>query len=134
MPALQAGIFYVESRGKTGGRTTMVNRFLDHLEEWLITFLIAAATLIIFAAVMHRYASGLPIPLLQDWLLGLHMGWVCVIKATLAVGTEVEPSPLPHLVSRFDGYTGWMVAAWAAILIAVAYRSGWLRVGAGPQR
>ena len=66
--------------------------------------------------------------------IGLHMGWVCVIKATLAVGTEVEPSPIPHLVSRFDGYTGWMVAAWAAILIAVACRSGWLRAGAAPQR
>ena len=36
----------------------MVNRVLDHLEEWLITFLIGAATVIIFAAVVHRYATG----------------------------------------------------------------------------
>jgi C4-dicarboxylate transporter, DctQ subunit len=57
-------------------------RFLDHLEEWLITFLIGAATLIIFAAVAHRYASGVKIPLLQDWLLTLNMGWaqeLCII-------------------------------------------------------
>ena len=53
----------------------MINRFLDHLEEWIITFLIGAATLIIFAAVLHRYASGLPIPGLQDWLLSINMGW-----------------------------------------------------------
>ena len=53
----------------------MINRFLDHLEEWIITFLIGAATLIIFAAVLHRYASGLPIPGLQDWLLAINMGW-----------------------------------------------------------
>jgi C4-dicarboxylate transporter DctM subunit len=33
-------------------------KFLDHLEEWIITFLIGAATLLIFAAVMHRYAAG----------------------------------------------------------------------------
>ena len=53
----------------------MINRFLDHLEEWIITFLIGAATLIIFVAVLHRYTAGLPIPGVQDFLLGLNMGW-----------------------------------------------------------
>ncbi|MBI1779056.1 MAG: TRAP transporter large permease subunit [Proteobacteria bacterium] len=33
-------------------------RSLDHLEEWLITFLIAAATVIIFVAVVHRYGTS----------------------------------------------------------------------------
>ena len=33
-------------------------KVLDHLEEWLISFLMGAATLIIFAAVMHRYADN----------------------------------------------------------------------------
>jgi len=50
-------------------------KFLDHLEEWLIASLIAAATLIIFVAVVHRYLSGLPIPGLQDWLLTINMSW-----------------------------------------------------------
>lgn len=50
-------------------------RILDHLEEWLITFLMGAATLIIFVSVVHRYGSGLDIPALQDWLLGLNLGW-----------------------------------------------------------
>jgi C4-dicarboxylate transporter, DctQ subunit len=53
----------------------MINRFLDHLEEWIITFLIGAATVIIFVAVLHRYTAGLPIPILQDWLLSINMGW-----------------------------------------------------------
>jgi C4-dicarboxylate transporter, DctQ subunit len=35
-------------------------RILDRLEETLIAFLIAAATVIIFVAVVHRYASGVP--------------------------------------------------------------------------
>ena len=34
-------------------------KILDHLEEWLITFLMGAATLIIFVSVVHRYGSGL---------------------------------------------------------------------------
>ena len=57
-------------------------KVLDHLEEWLISFLMGAATLIIFVAVLHRYASGLPIPGVQDWVLGLNFGWaqeLCII-------------------------------------------------------
>jgi len=36
-------------------------RVLDHLEEWLIATLIAAATALIFFAVVHRYGTGLSI-------------------------------------------------------------------------
>ncbi len=50
-------------------------KLLDRLEEWIITFLMGAATLIIFVSVAHRYGSGLDIPGVQDWLLGLNMGW-----------------------------------------------------------
>jgi len=50
-------------------------KFLDHLEEWLIAFLMGAATLLIFVAVMHRYAAGLPIPGVQDALLKLDLTW-----------------------------------------------------------
>ena len=53
----------------------MFMRFLNHLEEWIITFLMGAATLIIFFAVMHRYLSGIAIPGLQDWLLSLNFSW-----------------------------------------------------------
>jgi len=57
-------------------------KILDHLEEWLITFLMGAATLIIFVAVIHRYASGMAIAGLQDWLLGIDLSWaqeLCII-------------------------------------------------------
>nr|WP_311526998.1 TRAP transporter small permease [uncultured Ralstonia sp.] len=51
----------------------MILKILDHLEEWLIAFLIGAATLVIFVAVVHRYASGIPV--LQDYLLQIDMSW-----------------------------------------------------------
>ena len=57
-------------------------RFLDHIEEWFITFLMAAATSIIFVAVAHRYAAGVAIPGVQDWLLSLNFSWaqeLCII-------------------------------------------------------
>ncbi|HMA88355.1 MAG TPA: TRAP transporter small permease [Burkholderiales bacterium] len=50
-------------------------RALDHLEEWLIALLMGGATLLIFVAVLHRYAAGLPLPVLQDALLKIHLSW-----------------------------------------------------------
>jgi C4-dicarboxylate transporter DctQ subunit len=51
----------------------MLNRFLDHIEEWLITFLIGAATLVIFAAVVHRFLSG--VPWIQDYTVRMDVSW-----------------------------------------------------------
>ena len=71
----------------------MILRALDRLEEWLIATLIAAATLLIFFAVLHRYGTGLSIDLakwgdahavpvlpgllrgLYSWLAGLDVSW-----------------------------------------------------------
>jgi C4-dicarboxylate transporter DctQ subunit len=50
-----------------------VLKVLDHLEEWLIAFLMGAATLIIFAAVVHRYASG--VPFLYDAMQIFNFAW-----------------------------------------------------------
>jgi C4-dicarboxylate transporter, DctQ subunit len=48
-------------------------RILDRLEEILIATLIAAATLLIFVAVVHRYASGVSFlfPLMHQ----IHLSW-----------------------------------------------------------
>jgi C4-dicarboxylate transporter DctQ subunit len=51
-----------------------MTKLLDHLEEWLIATLMAAATLLIFVAVIHRYAAGTPSPL-QDMLLKIDLSW-----------------------------------------------------------
>ena len=45
----------------------MFLRALDHLEEWLIATLMAAATALIFVAVLHRYGTGASIDLAK-WL------------------------------------------------------------------
>lgn len=50
-------------------------KYLDALEEWIVTLLIGAATLITFVAVIHRYGSGFPIPVLQSWLISINMAW-----------------------------------------------------------
>jgi C4-dicarboxylate transporter, DctM subunit len=71
----------------------VLNRGLDHLEEWLIAALIAAATALIFVAVLHRYGTGLSIDVskwtaahgvpwlpgvfkgIYSWLAGLDLSW-----------------------------------------------------------
>jgi C4-dicarboxylate transporter DctQ subunit len=50
-------------------------KILDRLEEWLIAFLMGAATLLIFVAVIHRYAAGMSIPVVQDALLKIDLSW-----------------------------------------------------------
>jgi C4-dicarboxylate transporter DctQ subunit len=87
-------------------------KFLDHLEEWLVTFLMGAATLIIFVAVLHRYAAGLAIPGLQDWLLTLNFGWaqeltiimfvwMCKFGAAYGVRTGIHVG-VDVLINRLD--------------------------------
>jgi len=48
-------------------------RILDRLEEILIAFLIAGATLVIFVSVVHRYGIG--IPFLYPYLAPIHLSW-----------------------------------------------------------
>lgn len=57
-------------------------KLLDHLEEWIISFLMGGATLLIFISVLHRYLASAPIPYLQDWMLSLNLSWaqeLCII-------------------------------------------------------
>jgi C4-dicarboxylate transporter DctQ subunit len=51
----------------------LINKILNHLEEWIIASLMAAATLLIFVAVVHRYASGIPV--IQDYALKINLSW-----------------------------------------------------------
>lgn len=53
----------------------MILKLLDHLEEWLITLLMASATVVIFVAVVHRYLCGIPLPFIQNNLLSINLGW-----------------------------------------------------------
>ena len=49
------------------------NRALDHIEEWLIAGFMAAATLIIFAAVLHR--QSVAVPWLWKYAAALNFSW-----------------------------------------------------------
>ncbi len=57
-------------------------KLLDRLEETLIAFLVAGATIIIFAAVVHRFLASWNIPVLQDLAMQINLSWaqeLCII-------------------------------------------------------
>ncbi len=98
----------------------MVNRFLDHLEEWLITFLIGAATIVVFAAVVHRYATGFATGGLQDALLKLDFSWaqeLCIYMfvwmakfgAAYGVRTGIHVGVDVMINALSDRKRGWFV-------------------------
>ena len=84
----------------------MFHKILDHLEEWLISFLIAGATLLIFFAVIHRYGNGLSIDI-SKWAAA--HGFERVAAVFLAIGgprTRSLDRPSPnrstgHFQKRF---------------------------------
>ena len=71
---------------------------------------------------------GLLLGLVRHWTgsiaagVGLHMGWVCVIKATSAVTRHDGAARWSFLVSDFDGFTGWMVAGWSCAILLILLR------------
>jgi membrane protease YdiL (CAAX protease family) len=64
--------------------------------------------------------------------VGLHAGWVCVMRATIGATRENPTAPLEWLISPATGYTGWLVLGWTlgilAVLVIVRDRfRGWRR-------
>jgi membrane protease YdiL (CAAX protease family) len=66
--------------------------------------------------------------------IGLHAGWVCVIKATKDLTVAGVDPAASFLVGPFDGYTGWLVAGWGLLLVAFAWTRGWLGPPGGVAR
>ena len=98
-------------------------KLLNRLEEWIVLFLMGAATIVIFVAVVHRYTSGLSIPIVQDWLLTLNLSWaqeLCIImfvwmakfgaaygvRTGIHVGVDVLINRLPKTWHRFSVFLG----------------------------
>jgi C4-dicarboxylate transporter DctQ subunit len=88
-------------------------KYLDHLEEFIITFLMGTATLIIFFSILHRYAAGLPLPGgIQEQLIQFNFSWaqeLCIymfvwmakfgaaygVRSGIHVGVDVLVNRLP---------------------------------------
>jgi membrane protease YdiL (CAAX protease family) len=79
-----------------------------HLDSFVALFVAGA-----FLSCVRLYfsSSGL------SYCIGIHAGWVFVIKATSPLTIRSIVSPLQNLVSGFDGNIGYLSASWTGMLI-----------------
>jgi uncharacterized protein len=54
--------------------------------------------------------------------IGLHAGWVWVMLVTHELARPRSGASLSFLLSRFDGFVGWLVLAWTALLAVPLWR------------
>jgi uncharacterized protein len=85
-----------------------------------------AAPALIIDRLLALFAVGVLLGLAAWWsgsialAVGLHAGWVWMMRATVGA-TRLDPSaPLAWLVSREDGYTGWLVLGWTLVITLAA--------------
>jgi C4-dicarboxylate transporter DctQ subunit len=103
---------------------------LDHLEEWLISFLMATATVVIFIAVMQRYAAGTSLlyPVVGHWdfswaqeLCIIMFVWMAKFGAAYGVRTGIHVG-VDVLINRLS-------APWRYKFIILGLLSGALFTG-----
>src|SRR6059058_6428834 len=90
-------------------------RILDRLEEIIIASLMAAATVLIFVSVVHRFGTG--VPFLYPYLIAIHISWaqeLCIymfiwmakfgaaygVRTGIHVGVDVLVNLLPDSSRR----------------------------------
>ena len=54
--------------------------------------------------------------------LGLHAGWVWVMLVAHQLTAPRREAPLGFLLSRFDGFVGWLVLGWTVLLAVPLWR------------
>ena len=54
--------------------------------------------------------------------IGLHAGWVWVMLVAHELTRPLRGASLGFLLSRFDGFVGWLVLAWTAVLAVPLWR------------
>ena len=54
--------------------------------------------------------------------IGLHAGWVWVMLVVHELTQPRRTAPLGFLLSRFDGFVGWLVLAWIVVLAVPIWR------------
>ncbi len=66
--------------------------------------------------------------------IGLHAGWVWVMLVAHELTRPLRGAPLGFLLSRFDGFVGWLVLAWTAVLAVPLWRYYSRRTGLAAHR
>jgi C4-dicarboxylate transporter DctQ subunit len=99
----------------------MINRLLNRLEEFLIASFMAAATLVTFAAVVMRYATGSGIDWAQELTIYLFI-WMAKFGAAYGVRTGI------HI--GVDFLVNWVRPSIRRVMVIAALSLGMIFTGA----
>jgi len=80
----------------------------EHLDSLVALFLVG-----LFLALVRRRTGHIA------WAIGLHAGWVLVIKLTQSYTHVNEDAALLFLIGGYDDVIGWLAAGWIGLLCLV---------------
>ena len=78
---------------------------MENLDSFVALFLVG-----VFLGLVRQRSGHIA------WCIGLHAGWVLVIRLAHKYTWEDPASPLQFLVGEYDGVTGWLAAGWIGVL------------------
>jgi C4-dicarboxylate transporter, DctQ subunit len=125
----------------------LLNRILDHLEEWLIATFMGLATVIIFVSVLYRYTAD--VPWIWEYTQHLSFTWaqeLCIylfiwmakfgaaygVRTGIHVGVDVLINRLPAKQRRAGIVFGLAAGAFFTAVVAIlGARFVWLMHGTG---
>lgn len=105
-----------------------------HPLEWSMSWELFAGTFAGFSVREHidsllaLFLAGLLLAAIRErsghigYCIGLHAGWVFVIKLTRLLTDDDEGSPYAFLAGNYDGVIGYLAAAWLGLLLI----AGWM--------
>jgi hypothetical protein len=113
-PALPAGT----EVGWSSGLWLLAHGFDGLWEKHLWDSLAALFAVGFFLAMVRERTGHI------GWCIGLHAGWVFVIKLLKDYTSLDDAAPAAVLVGGYDGVTGWLAAAWIGVPAVVLWRLG----------
>jgi uncharacterized protein len=87
---------------------------LEHLAATQLDSFLALFACGLFLAAMRNTQSDKGLA----YCIGIHAGWIFVMKTVKSFTTLTVPSHFSGLVSGFDGIIGWLSTIWLGLLIA----------------
>ena len=110
-PALPAG----EEVGWSSGLWLLAHGFDGLWEKGLWDSLVALFAVGFFLAMVRERTGHI------GWCIGLHAGWVFVIKLLRDYTSLDGDAPAAVLVGGYDGVTGWLAAVWIGVPAVVLW-------------
>jgi hypothetical protein len=102
--------------GWASGLQVLATNFEQFTNTGLLDSFIALFAVGILLALVRERTGNIAL------CIGLHAGWVVVIKVTRTLTNAHAGADFAFLVGTYDGVTGWLATAWVALVAGVYWK------------